>query len=377
MKKKRSNGEGSFTKMPSGNWRGQIMLGYDEDGKKIVKSFSAATKTEVQQKIRDYLFQREKEEEEKQTISFSEWAGQWYADYRTEVQESTYASYRFTMKILSDYFGDRPISSIRQKDINAFVDVLLEKDLSRSTIGKCRSMLYQIFSAAEDNDLIDKNPAVRAKSVKHAKRSIVEKDAFTPEEINILKRELPDNLMGNSILTLIGTGLRLQELLALTKADIAEDGSRITVNKAVKIVDRIPSIGTTKSIKGNRIIPVSARYRRYVQSIRDHGGSRFIWTSSLRESGIFTIEEFRNRYRTVLKKVTGVRPLTPHCCRHTYITNLQAEGMPMEYIRLLAGHEDMTTTLGYTHTSIETLTAAIEKLDSTAKNDAEKGDDAK
>lgn len=49
----------------------------------------------------------------------------------------------------------------------------------------------------------------------------------------------------------------------------------------------------------------------------------------------------------------------------------------MEYIRLLAGHEDMTTTLGYTHTSIETLTAAIEKLDSTAKNDAEKGDDAK
>lgn len=58
----------------------------------------------------------------------------------------------------------------------------------------------------------------------------------------------------------------------------------------------------------------------------------------------------------------------PHCCRHTYITCMQAKGVPMEYIRLLAGHEDVGTTLGYTHTSLETLTAVINKLD----NDNEK-----
>lgn len=366
--KKKANGAGSFSKLPSGNWRAQLMIGYNDEGKRIVKSFTAPTKSEVQQMVRDYLFSREIEQEEKK-ITFSAWADQWYEDYETEVQPSTYWSYRFTLQTLKDHFGEAPIDSIKQKDINHFVDTLLEKGLSRSTIGKCRSMLYQLFAAAEDNELIDRNPAVRAKSVKHARRTVIEKDAFTPEEINILKRDLPDNLMGNSIMTLIGTGLRVQELLALQKEDIAADCSMITVNKAVKIVNRVPSIGSTKSEKGNRVIPVSGEYRRYVRFLREHGGSKYIWTSYARESGLFTVEEFRNRYRTVLKKVDGVRELTPHCCRHTYITNLQAKGMPMEYIRLLAGHEDMTTTLGYTHTSIDTLVAAVSRMDNHDKGD--------
>ncbi len=341
------------------------MVGYNDEGKRIVKSFTAPTKTEAQQMIRDYIFSSEIEHEEKK-ITFSDWADQWYKAYETEVQPSTYWSYHFTLQTLKDHFGETPIDSIKQMDINHFVDTLLGKGLSRSTIGKCRSMLYQLFAAAEDNELIERNPAVRAKSVKHARRAVIEKDAFTLEEISILKRDLPDNLMGNSILTLIGTGLRVQELLALQKEDIAEDGSMITVKKAVKIVNRIPSIGSTKSEKGNRVIPVSREYRRYVRFLREYGGRKFIWTSYSRESGLYTVEEFRNRYMTVLKKVDGVRTLTPHCCRHTYITNLQAKGMPMEYIRLLAGHEDMTTTLGYTHTRIDTLVAAVSQMDDKA-----------
>lgn len=367
--KKKANGAGSVSKLPSGNWRGQLMVGYNDDGKRIVKSFTAPTKSEVQQMMRDYTFSQELEKAEKK-VTFGEWADQWYRDYETEVQQSTYWSYHFTLQKLKDHFGSTPIDSIRQQDINHFVDTLLEQRLSRSTIGKCRSMLFQIFAAAEDNDLIDKNPALRAKSVKHARSDVAPKDAFTPQEIAVLKRQLPDNLMGNSILVLIGTGLRVQELLALQREDIAEDGSMISVTKAVKIVNRIPSIGCTKSKKGNRVIPVSREYRRYVKFLRDNGGSKYIWTSHVRESGLFTVEEYRNRYRAVLGKVKGMRELTPHCCRHTYITNLQAQGMPMEYIRLLAGHEDMGTTLGYTHTSIETLKAAINKLDLETKTEA-------
>ena len=366
--KKKANGAGSFSRLPSGNWRCQLMVGYNDEGKRIMKSFSAPTKSEVQQMVRDFIYQKETEAEKKKTIKFSEWADQWYADYRTEVEASTYWTYGFTLNMLKQHFGDRTVDSIRQKDINHFVDILLEKNLSRSTIGKCRSMLFQIFAAAEDNELIDRNPALRAKSVKHARKNVQEKDAFTPEEINIMKRELPDNLMGNSIMTLIGTGLRVQELLALSKDNIASDGSAITVNKAVKIVNRVPCIGATKSVKGNRIIPVSKEYRRYVHFLREHGGNKYIWTSTRCENGLYSIEEFRNRYRTVLRKVPGVRELMPHCSRHTYITCMQAKGVPMEYIRLLAGHEDVGTTLGYTHTSLETLTAVINKLD----NDNEK-----
>ena len=74
------------------------------------------------------------------------------------------------------------------------------------------------------------------------------------------------------------------------------------------------------------------------------------------------MEEFRNRYKSAMKKLSGVTYRTPHCCRHTYITNLEAKHVPMELISALAGHEDSTTTLGYTHISLETLRKVVEGL---------------
>ena len=63
-----------------------------------------------------------------------------------------------------------------------------------------------------------------------------------------------------------------------------------------------------------------------------------------------------------MKKLPGVTYYPPHCCRHTYITNLEARHIPMELISALAGHEEASTTLGYTHISLETLREAIEGI---------------
>lgn len=356
--KKRSNGEGSYSKLPSGNWRVQIMIGYTDDGKKKIKSFVAATKSEARQMMQDYLSQQHPKDE---SISFSEWADTWYADYRTEVAVSTYWNYGFTLKTLKTYFGSKPICKIKQMDVNRFFDSLVERGLSKSTISKCRSMLLQIFSAAQDNDLVLKNPVIRAKKVK-AKKRVYQKKAYTAKEIQRIRAFLPDSLLGHSILALIGTGMRVQELLALQKEDIAPDGSSVCINKAVKMAYREPLLGCTKSEHGTRMIPVSAQFRSDLQYLYEHAGKKFVWTSA-RDSGLYTVEEFRNRYKTAMNKIPGVPYYPPHCCRHTYITSLQAKGVPMDMIRVLAGHEDSSTTLDYTHTSFETLQALIASLD--------------
>ena len=362
--KRRSNGEGSFRKLPSGKWSGQIMVGYTPEGKRKIKTFTAPTKPEVREKIRQYMEELGNEVVTRTTVAFSQWADIWYADMRTQVEASTHWNYGFTLKKLKAHFTDRPIDEIRQIDINQFIDTLLEKNLSKSTISKCKSMLVQIFTAAEDNHHVQKNPALRTKSVKkHAKRRVHEKHAFTEEEIELLITELPDDLLGNSIRALIGTGMRVQELLALTKDDISEDGSMITINKAVKMAYREPQLGPPKSEQGNRIIPVPKKYQPYILYLREHGGSKYIWTCSKRENRLYTVEEFRNRYKTVMKKVPGVPYYTPHCCRHTYITMLQAKQVPMDFISALAGHKDESTTQGYAHISIDTLKNAINALD--------------
>ena len=91
--KKRSNGEGSYTKLPSGKWRVQIMIGYSADGKKKVKSITAPTKGEAQQMVREFLANKKNEQSNAKLVLFSEWADTWYDDYKNQVEESTYWNY--------------------------------------------------------------------------------------------------------------------------------------------------------------------------------------------------------------------------------------------------------------------------------------------
>ena len=53
-------------KTPSGKWRVQIFLGYNEDGKKTKKSITASTKREAERLAAEYIYQMEQAEAEKQ-----------------------------------------------------------------------------------------------------------------------------------------------------------------------------------------------------------------------------------------------------------------------------------------------------------------------
>ena len=58
---------------------------------------------------------------------------------------------------------------------------------------------------------------------------------------------------------------------------------------------------------------------------------------------------FRNQYYKALETVEGVRSLSPHCCRHTYVSQLQSLGVSMETIQSMVGHADIDMTRHYLH----------------------------
>ena len=372
MAKKKNNGSGSVKKLPSGTWRGQVMDGYRSDGKKNIVNFTAPTKGEVQAMIRNYWYTRDNErpsdpiqEDCSHTMPFDQWADTWYDDYKSQVQPSTYCNYRYTLNVLKNYFGKQDITEIKPMDVNKFNDFMVDSAMSKSYITKCRAMLMQIMDAAEANDLISSNPARKSKSVRifpSLDDNInSKKDAFTDTEQALLMEHLPDNMIGHTIRLMIGTGTRTQEVLALLESDIADDGSTISITKAIKMVDGGPVLGPPKSEKGKRIIPVPADYRKDALYLRSHSGKPYIWTSK-RENGLYDIGSFRRRYYRVLKRIAGIRPLSPHCCRHTYITNLEKKGVPMEMIARLVGHSRITTTDGYIHIDIDTLSNVVTVL---------------
>lgn len=283
MSGKRSHGEGSIKQVKSGKWNGQLMDGYNENGKRKIVSFTAGTKSEVLQLIREYKNKKEQKESTLEIPTFSAWADTWYEDYKTQVAGSTYSGYFYTLKLLKQAFGKRLVSEILPMEINNYLNGLLSEGWSHSKVHKCRVMLVQIFNWAEQNRFVTNNPVRSTKKIRRDISSSMEKenarDAFTEEEIKILFDELPDDLLGNSIRLLLVSGMRIQELLALTAKDIEPDGSSINIDKAVKMVDGKPQLGPPKSRRSRRIIPIAEKHRYLAVYLREHGGKILLWQS--------------------------------------------------------------------------------------------------
>jgi integrase len=369
MSKRNQPGHGHVYQLASGTWRGQIQDGFKPDGRRNMVSFTAKTEEQVREQIRQYRYQQELSSLYDGDVAFDKVARVWYADYQTQVQPSTYSGYRFTMDKLITYFGDRPVTEMKPFHISRFLDYLTQQQVSKSYRTKCRAMLIQIFDFAQANELVSSNPARLAKAIRvrrtaemPGEAAVHEKDAFSCEEQELLMAQLPHTLMGNGIRCMLASGLRTQELIALCPGDITEDGSMISVTKAIQQVDGQPRLGPPKSRRGKRIVPIPEHFREAVRYLREHPeGETFIWTSQ-RASGLCDPNVFRDRYYRTLETIPQVRRLTPHCCRHTYVSNLERCGVPMEQIARLAGHSRVQTTDGYLHTEMATLKAAVERL---------------
>ena len=363
MPRKRSNGEGSLHKRSNGLWEWQIMVGYQPDGKRKMKSFYGRTQKEVKEKAAKYLEDLRAAPQIGKEMCFSDWADVWYESMKGQVAEQTYESYQYTLNILKEYFREDRLIDIRAIDIENFLKKMTEDGRSHSYITKFRGMLFQIMKKAEANDLIRKNPVAYADKQKNTGEKS-EKDAFTAEEIRHLMKALPYDRMGMSIRLMLGTGMRTQEIMALEPKHIEEDGSCIHIRQAVTMVKGSPKIGPPKTKTSYRDIPVPSHLREIAKEFRNIS-EQFIWHGE--EVPICNPSVFRKHFRKALIAAGKVRLLSPHCCRHTYVSQLQAQGVPLETIQSLTGHADVDMTEHYLHVQKEVKEDAAQKLNSLFK----------
>ena len=126
-----------------------------------------------------------------------------------------------------------------------------------------------------------------------------------------------------------------------------------------------PYIGPPKSAASVRDVPVPPNVQPCAVFLREQAG-KFVWESPIAGQPV-NPSHFRDKYRNALFKVPGVRMLTPHSCRHTYVSQLQALGVDMETIQSMVGHADMEMTQHYLHVQEEVRQAAAEKFSKTFK----------
>lgn len=362
---KRGHGEGSIRQLKSGAWRWQVMEGRKEDGRPNWVLLKATTKKELLEGIEEYKALK-KTGIFKKVPTFTEFSDRWFARHKETLRDSSQSSYSFTLAKLQSYWGDTPINEVTASSIYDMLSYFdKEVGLSTSYVKKLRSMAFQIFKAADADNLVNKNPVSYIKyklddSVLYEEMEHSKKDAFTDEEIRVVVECEDTTKWTESFLFMTGSGVRLQELLTLKGNDIAEGGTHIRVYDAVNMHGGVAEIGLTKSIHSIRTVPIPTSLQYIARKWRCYG-DQLIFESPKKRGKPLNPGTFRKGFKSFCRRI-GIRSLTPHCTRHTYVTKLRENGVDQEIVKALVGHARTGVTEGYNHISMKTLEKEVKKI---------------
>lgn len=361
LKQRAKNNPGTIRQRANGLWECTIVVSRDASGKRKYKSFYGKTPEEVEAKRDAYYEQGYQPSLCAQSYTLEEWLWKWYDHHLPELKPATRESYRYTIKLIgAGSLGAMDISTILAYDIECCLRKLKEDGYSSSMISKVRGILHQALRSAEANKLIEKNPVPLVEKMRRDPPR--NKDAFTADEVRLLMEKLPQTLVGWAIRILLATGMRKQELLALEPRHVAEDGSTIRVEQALTRIKGTAVISTPKSFDSYRTIPIPRNVRYYAVMLRKYGGVQFLFESPKKPGEPANPSYFDDLFRKALESVEGVRILTPHCCRHTYVSQMQALGVNLETIQSMVGHADVDMTAHYLHLQEPKRQEAIEKF---------------
>ena len=167
------------------------------------------------------------------------------------------------------------------------------------------------------------------------------KIAFNDKEIKNLWIDYNSgNGFSGYILIMIYTGMRYGEISTIRKDNI--------------YLEKQYMIGGIKTDAGkNRVIPIADKILPIVEKLYHKNNKKLVELSE---------KVFYQEFKSAIKRIHGRQNLTPHCCRHTFSTLMAEKGIQPAIIKETAGHANYSTTLGYTHISLESKLEAANKI---------------
>jgi integrase len=234
-------------------------------------------------------------------------------------------------------------------------------EVAPKTLNNALGTLVVCLNAAVDDGLIAANPALRVRRLPPAH---VEREYLRLQEIPVYLDSCP-TVYRPLAETLIGSGLRISEALALKVGDLelADSGGTIVVYRSRK---RRDVIGSTKSdrFRAVEIGPALARLlgahlaRRgemapvrqeavvFVMPARIRKRDRGRWESDGAGEAMDRTTVSRDWHKQALQDA-ALRDMPLHSLRHTAAAAWLAAGNSLMYVQRQLGHADIATTEHY------------------------------
>lgn len=163
-----------------------------------------------------------------------------------------------------------------------------------------------------------------------------------------------DNLKHKALIaTAYSAGLRVSEVVNLRISDVNSDRMQIFIAKAKGKKDRVVTLSsfTLKILR--------EYYKKYKPK---H------WLFEGQQSGErYSSRSAQEIFKSACKKIGIPAAMTFHSLRHSFATHLLENGTDIKYIQEILGHNDINTTLRYTHVSKKAIEAIESPLDKIAR----------
>ena len=298
---------------------------------------------------------------------------------------STLSNYRYYLEhtIANASIGKIRIVDLKSSDVLKFYADLIKTDnYSVGTIKILHKLIHPALDMAVKDRLIYNN--VSDGCLKDYRDEDEKKYALTIEEKQEFLRRVEQKwaLYLPFVKFLFASGVRLSEAIGLTWADADESKGYIDINHQVqyrKIGDKaIRYASKTKTSAGTRKIPITPEIKKILDEQRviaknikipvDYdvdGYKNFVFVSSVGKciSHSSVQSMMRRLSRNTKKNDIKIRNVSPHICRHTYITEMAMKGCDMKVLQALVGQKDIRVTYNiYNHLDDNRIQGELERL---------------
>ena len=361
-----------------GRYQANVVMGYDADGKTLLKRVYGNTEAELT---------AAKENAKKlaglgdfSTATVGEWLDEWLRIRQMDVDEETlsertYDTYSDVIRLhLKPKLGPIRLVSLQPSNIRSIIKAKLKAGLSGRRVQYIYTVLNMALTQAENDRMIFWNPCKAVKKPTAEKRQYV---VISKEQYDKIIKAVENSSLQPLTALAWDSGMRLGELMGLTWSAIDFNGFTITVKQTVRRTKTkgVHLSSTLKSDNANRVLPLTVAAATALKAHKKRQAEHHL-SIGLKYHGEYDLvfpqldgspQDPANASRDwgdIKRKLGLPAKLHFHDLRHTYASTLEEMDVSAKKIQLLMGHASATFTMDtYIHKTENMLDGIKEKLE--------------
>jgi len=264
-------------------------------------------------------------------------------DYYLNFCRSRYSSkyhsiMKYSLDKLSEFSNNAQINTISSKQCEEFIMIKYgnAKYLSNQFYRNIRTF----FNWAVDNNYLKVSPIQKIKPPKVPKKN---PEWLKEEELLCVLNYVDNENLMTIYKLLFYTGLRTNELLSLTWANVNLDSKIVYIRSSDKFM--------TKTLS-DRTLPLNEKSFCLLSKMSKLKSTDLLFTKNGRK---YNVDYISKVFKKAVRNTELNQNIHLHSLRHSYASNLVAKGASLYHVSKLLGHARISTTEKYSHLNLDDL----------------------